>query len=151
MQIIDFYSSKDKELWLSQLRQCDWRAGEYLCYLIDSGRFYDVLGKSSQLFLLCKGDKLLSFCALTERDRVETDLTPWVGFVYTYPFARGKRLMGTLFEKVKSVAAARGSDTLYLTTDHVGLYEKYGFDFMCMMKEQNGEDTRIYKINVNKE
>ncbi len=151
MQIIDFYSSKDKEHWLSQLRQCDWRAGEYLCYLIDSGTFYDVLGKSSQLFLLCKGDKLLSFCALTERDRVETDLTPWVGFVYTYPFARGKRLMGALFKKVKSAAAARGFDTLYLTTDHVGLYEKYGFDFMCTMKEQNGEDTRIYKINVNKE
>lgn len=148
MKIIDFYAAPDREHWLTQLRFCDWRAGDYLCYLIDSGSFYEVLGESSKLLLLCEGDKLLSFCALTVRDQVETDLTPWVGFVYTFPEARGRRLMGQLLEEAKKTAAKRGYNTLYLTTDHIGLYEKYGFEFAGMMKERSGEDTRVYKIST---
>ncbi|MBR4622489.1 MAG: GNAT family N-acetyltransferase [Ruminococcus sp.] len=148
MIITDFYTSPDREHWLSQLRLCDWRAGPYLCYLIDSGKFYETLGDSSKLLLLTENEKLLSFCALTETDQVDTPLTPWIGFVYTYPEARGRRLMGILIEEAKKIAADRGFDTVYLTTDHIGLYEKYGFEFVGMMKERSGEDTRIYKIKT---
>ena len=87
MEIIDFYSSPKREYWLNKIRLCDWRAGAYLCQLIDNEQFYSVLGESSRLLLLTEGDKLLSFCTLTERDQVDTELTPWIGFVYTFPEA----------------------------------------------------------------
>ena len=144
----DFYTSPDREHWLSEIRKCDWRAGSYLCHLIDSGSFFEVLGESSKLLLLCEGGKLLSFCALTERDQVETDLTPWLGFVYTFPEARGRRLMVLLINEAKRIAAERGFDTVYLSTDHIGLYEKYGFEFVGTARERSGEPTRIYKINT---
>jgi predicted GNAT family N-acyltransferase len=151
MEIIDFYSSPKREYWLNKIRLCDWRAGAYLCQLIDNEQFYSVLGESSRLLLLTEGDKLLSFCTLTERDQVDTELTPWIGFVYTFPEARGRRLMGRLINEASHIAAGRGFDTLLLTTDHVGLYEKYGFEFVCMMKEYSGEETRIYKKKTSKE
>lgn len=149
MKIIDFCSFPDRGRWLSKLRLCDWRAGPYLCHLIDSGSFFEVLGESSKLLLLTEGEELLSFCALTERDRADTPLTPWIGFVYTYPEARGRRLMGNLIAECRRLASERGFDTLYLTTDHIGLYEKYGFEFLCTVKEHSGEDTRIYKISTH--
>ena len=55
MKIIDFCSSPDRGHWLSKLRLCDWRAGPYLCHLIDSGSFFEVLGESSKLLLLTVG------------------------------------------------------------------------------------------------
>ena len=38
-----------------------------------------------------------------------------------------------------------GIDTLYLITDHTGFYERYGWEFFCMV-QGDGEDTpsRLY-------
>ena len=35
---------------------------------------------------------------------------------------------------------------MYLITDHTSFYERYGWEFMCMVKEE-GEDrmTRMYR------
>ena len=39
-----------------------------------------------------------------------------------------------------------GIDTLYLITDHTSFYERYGWEFLCMV-QGDGEDemTRMYK------
>lgn len=36
----------------------------------------------------------------------------------------------------------------YFTLNENGLYEKYGYTFYKMMKDINGEDSRVYFINV---
>ena len=145
MNVVDFYSSPDREHWLSQLRLCDWSAGPFLCELIDGERFFDTLGSTSRLLLLTDGDKLVSFCTLSERDDIpDTELTPWVGFVYTYPDYRGKRCFGQLLSEAGRLAAADGFGSLYISTDHTGLYEKYGCELFGTMKDIHGGESRIY-------
>ena len=145
MKIIDFYSSPDREHWLSQLRLCDWGAGPFLCELIDGERFHAALGGTSKLLLLTEGEKLVSFCTLAERDDIpDTELTPWVGFVYTYPEYRGRRCFGLLLAECERLAAEAGFEAVCISTDHVGLYEKYGCEFYDTMTDTHGGESRVY-------
>ena len=40
---------------------------------------------------------------------------------------------------------AKGVSPLYLVTDHVGFYERYGWEFLGMVREADGTgQTRMY-------
>ena len=40
--------------------------------------------------------------------------------------------------------AAMGVDTLYLLTDHTGFYERYGWEFFCLARGNDGALSRLY-------
>ena len=101
MEIIDYFKSERKDHWLDKIKKSDWGAGGFLHDLIESGSFYDALGKRSTVLLLTEGDELMSFCTYAEKDDVQpTDLTPWMGFVYTFPAYRGHHYSGILMDEV---------------------------------------------------
>ena len=41
----------------------------------------------------------------------------------------------------------KGIDTLYLITDHTSFYERYGWEYLCMVEEDEGGMTRMYIHN----
>ena len=41
-----------------------------------------------------------------------------------------------------------GFSNMYLATDHVGYYEKYGFKFLGMAADPFGGNSRIYGISL---
>lgn len=54
-------------------------------------------------------------------------------------------LAGALLEHVRRDMAALGVDTLYLITDHVGFYERYGWEFVTMAECTDGSaPARLY-------
>ena len=149
--VLDYFQAPDPELWLRQIGESDWRAGQYLHSLLRDDRFHERYGARSRVLLLTEGERLLAFCTYAERDEIaDPSLTPWAGFVYTFPEARGKRRMGKLLEHAYRLAKADGHSYLYLSTDHTGLYEKYGFTFWRTMAAQNGEETRVYRLPVDR-
>ena len=64
--------------------------------------------------------------AFLESGRVR-GLTPWIGFVFTEPVYRGHRYAGQLLTHAEKCAHKLGYSKIYICTDHVGLYEKYGY------------------------
>ena len=58
--------------------------------------------------------------------------------------------MGQLLDYAAVLAHEEGKETIYISTGETGLYEKYGYSFWKMMKDVNGEDSRIYKKEVEK-
>ncbi len=148
MRVLEYHKTADPAFWLRQIGKSDWRAGRYLAELLGEGRFHEYCGSQSRLLLLTEGSSLLSFCTYAERDDLPTDLTPWIGFVYTFPEARGKRRMGKLFEHAYALAARDGFPCIYISTGETGLYEKYGCKFWKMMKDHHGADTRIYRMEI---
>ena len=42
------------------------------------------------------------------------------------------------------LSKADGINSIYISTNHNGLYEKYGYEFFGMMKDVHGEDSRVY-------
>ncbi len=125
MKIEAYFTGCRGARWLKEIGRCDWRAGQYLYQLLRDGRFHAVLGRDSRLLLLTEGDSLIAFCTYAERDEIPAEeMTPWAGFVYTFPQHRGKRRMGKLLEHVYHLAKADGFPCVYISTDHTGLYEQ---------------------------
>lgn len=149
MDIIDFFKSENQSYWLEQVKKSDWGAGKYLYELLKGGKLKELCGESTKALLLIDGGKLISFCTYAEQDDIrEPSLTPWIGFVYTFPDYRGSRRAGKLLEYAYSLAKAESHKHIYISTGETGLYEKYGYSFWKMMKDINGEDSRVYKTDI---
>ena len=148
LKIISYYESCDRAHWLGEIGKCGWRAGAFLYELLTEERFFDTVGEGSELLLLTDNDRLVSFCTFAERDEIDTNLSPWIGFVYTFPEYRGHRYAGLLFAGIAETAKARGIPKVFVSTDHIGLYEKYGFEYITDMKSIYGNMARVYVINA---
>lgn len=122
--------------YLETIRDCDWGAGKFLYEIVTENKADKLLGSYHDVLLLIDGEKLVSFCTLTEMDDVQpTNLSPWVGFLYTFPERRGHRYAGLLLDDAVRRAAEMGAEYVYLSTNHDGLYEKYGFEFFEVQKD----------------
>ena len=149
MDILVCENTVNPEWWMRQLADCDWIAGQYLYTLLREDRFHRQYGEKSRVLMLADGAKLAAFCSYAERDEIpDTDLTPWLGFVYTYPDYRGRRLMGKLIARAKEYAREDGYDTLWISTGETGLYEKYGAVYVTDMKENRGGSTHVYRMDT---
>lgn len=146
MNITECISSDYKENWITQMKNCDWGPGKWLGELMEQGKLQDTVGQGALVPMLTDGDTLVSFCTFAPRDEIwPTELTPWIGFVYTFPEYRGHRYAGQLLDYCECLATVMGKESIYISTDHIGLYEKYGYEFMYLHTDENGEESRVYK------
>lgn len=145
MQVISYFDSKDRGYWLEEIKRSRWGAGYFLCKLLTEGTFFDAVGEGSKVLLLTDGEELISFCTYAKYDDIQpTELTPWMGFVFTFPEHRGHRYVGLLFEEIERLAREEHVSTVYISTGHVGLYEKYGCDYLTQMTDIAGNPSRVY-------
>ena len=151
MQIIDFFESDCQSYWLSQIGRCDWSAGRYLYQLLQNNELKKLVGENTRLLLLVEEHvALVSFCTYAQQDDIPApSLTPWVGFVYTFPEYRGHRYIGELLQYAYNLARTDGCRNIYISTGETGLYEKYGYLFWKSMKDIHGADSRVYRIPVS--
>ena len=149
LRIIEYFSCDEQSKWLNEIQKSDWSAGQYLYELLRDHRLKELCGESTKVLMLADGEQLVSFCTYAEQDDIrEPSLTPWVGFVYTFPAFRGNRYMGELLDYAEVLARGEGNRYIYISTGETGLYEKYGYSFWKTMKDVNGEDSRVYRKMV---
>lgn len=149
MQIIDYFNCSNPEYWLCQIEKSDWSAGQYLYRLLSENNFKNAVGENSKVLMLTDGNELISFCTYAEKDDIQpTALTPWIGFVYTFPQYRGHRYVRKLFREIENLAKSENVHDIYISTNHMGLYEKYGCEFYQIMNDMNGEPSRVYRKHV---
>lgn len=144
MIVLDLYESDDQQALIEKIEQGDWRAAKFLANLLREGKFQQATGGGT-VYLLMKGEKVVSFVTLTRQDCIADEtLYPWLGFFYTFPDYRGHRYGGQLLKYAAEEVKKRGCKQVYLATDHVGLYEKFGFEYLENRTDIYGEDSRIY-------
>ena len=149
MRVINYFDSDRQSHWLNEIKRGDWGAAGFLYELLSKGTFFDAAGENSKVLLLTDGDELISFCTYAETDDIQpTELTPWMGFVYTFPEHRVHHYVGLLMEEVERLAIKEGVSEVYISTNHIGLYEKYGCEFKAEMHDMNGELSRVYVKKV---
>lgn len=152
MEIISYFEKGEPESIASQIRNSDWSGAASLSRLLDSGTFFEKLGKKSRLLVLMDEGQMAAFCTLAEKDDVpDTELTPWIGYVFTDPKYRGKGCAPELIEFAEKQALEDGYENIYISTGHEGLYEKYGYDFYGFLKNKHNQDSRIYQKKLHKE
>lgn len=146
MKIIEYFASDNKEHWKEQILLGDWQAAKFLFKLLnDTQKFDKLLGVGGKLFLLIDRENIVSFVTLTRQDCIrDGNMYPWLGFLYTYPDCRGNRYSEKLLSHAEEQVKSDNHSIVYLATDHIGLYEKYGYTYLETRKDYSGEDARIY-------
>lgn len=153
MRIINYFESNNQVALKERIEGCDWSAARFLVELLEKGTFHETLGGWGELYLLMDGENLVSFATFTGQDSVRDEsLTPWIGFVYTVPEYRRNRYAGKILAHAEAVAVSRGYCKIYIATDYLGLYEKYGYSYQENRTDCWGSDQRVLykKLEVAK-
>ena len=92
------------------------------------------------------GEKIVGGLGVIENDfHDRKDLTPNVCAVYTEEEYRGNGIAENLLNMVVEDMKKNGISPLYLITDHTSFYERYGWEFLCMVHGDGEEEmTRMY-------
>lgn len=97
-------------------------------------------------YLCMDGDNIVGGMGVIENDfHNRKELTPNVCAVYTEKDYRCKGIAGHLLNMVVDDMKSKGISPIYLVTDHSNFYERYGWEFLCMV-QGDGESnmTRMY-------
>lgn len=93
-----------------------------------------------------KEDTVLGFCQLAERDCLTrfSDRSPFLASLFIGKDLRGWGWGELLISHAKYEAARLGYEKLYVSTDHIGYYEKYGFREIGLDIDVWGRPTKVY-------
>ena len=97
-------------------------------------------------YLCLDVEKIVAGLGVIENDfHDRKDLTPNVCAVYTEEEYRRKGIAGNLLNMAVEDMKNKGITPIYLVTDHIGFYERYGWEFLCMVQgDGEPEMTRMY-------
>ena len=102
-----------------------------------------------QWYLLKKDNEIIGGAGLITNDFISRgDLYPWICAIFIEEEYRGNAYSSLLIDKAKKDTKAFGYEYLYLSTSHIGFYEKYNFKYIGQGYHPWGEDSRIYEIKL---
>ncbi|MDW0115935.1 GNAT family N-acetyltransferase [Sporosarcina thermotolerans] len=97
-------------------------------------------------YIAVDGDSIIGTYAILRNDLVSRqDLSPWLACLYVDPAYRGQAMGSKLMDHAIAEANKKGYDKLYLTTDHIGYYEKYGWSRLTECYDLFGNQTSVYE------
>ena len=97
-------------------------------------------------YLCLDGDKIVGGLGVIENDfHDRPDLTPNICAVYTEENYRCRGIAGNLLNMAVVELRTKGISPVYLLTDHMNFYERYGWQFLCMVQgDGESELSRMY-------
>ena len=97
-------------------------------------------------YLCLDGNQIVGGLGVIENDfHDRKDLTPNICAVYTEDPYRCRGIAGRLLNMAVEDLRLKGVSPVYLITDHTEFYERYGWEFLCMVQGDNETDmTRMY-------
>ena len=97
-------------------------------------------------FLCLDEDKIVGGLGVIENDfHNRKDLSPNICAVYTEEAYRNQGIAGKLLNMAIEDCRQKGISPVYLVTDHINFYERYGWEFLCMVQCDNEPNmSRLY-------
>ena len=72
------------------------------------------------------------------------EIYPWISTIFVAEEFRGRRISGRLIDFVNCYAKERGFARTYIPSEHVGLYEKYGYRYLKDITNYGNGVDRLY-------
>ena len=97
-------------------------------------------------YLCLNDDQIVGGLGVIENDfHNRKDLSPNICAVYTEESFRCQGIAGKLLNLAVEDLRSKGISPVYLVTDHTEFYERYGWEFLCMVQGDFDEDmARMY-------
>ena len=103
---------------------CGWVGGEELGEKMRNGEWLDW----ERVFFALQDGKPAGFCALTDQDGYpQLPYSPYISELFVAPAFRGNRIGKDLLTAAEQYASEAGFAQVFLMTDLIGFYEKYGY------------------------
>ena len=100
-------------------------------------------------FLCLEGEAIVGGLGVIENDfHDRKDLTPNICAVYTEAAFRGNGIAGQLLNMAVEDLRSKGMSPVYLLTNHTGFYERYGWEFLCMV--QGDGETELSRMYIHR-
>ena len=121
---------------------CSWRGTQFLVDQMKQGRIHGW----ERVLVAVEDGKIAGFCAVCEHDCIpDVTYTPFVTTLFVEEEYRGHRLSQRLIETAVEYLRTLDFDAAYLLSDHVGLYEKYGFSVIDKCPTPWGKEEQIFR------
>lgn len=72
------------------------------------------------------------------------EIYPWISTLFVSEEYRGRRISGKLVDFANEYAKQHGFDRTYIPSEHIGLYEKYGYSYLRDIVNYGGGTDRLY-------
>lgn len=72
------------------------------------------------------------------------EIFPWISTVFVSEAYRGRRISGMLIDFANRYAREVGFDRTYIPSEHIGLYEKYGYRYVKDIVNYGNGTDRLY-------
>ena len=102
-------------------------------------------------YVVMDNERIIGGCGIIETDfHLRPDLTPNLCALYVEEEYRCNGIAGELMDFVCDDLSHLGLQRLYLITDHTSFYERYGWKFLEMVKNDDGEsESRMYVREIS--
>ena len=134
----------DSEIWcklINYSKNCSWIAGKHLADMMENNSFTEW----ESVFATISEDKIIGFCTFLKTDYYpENRYSPWISSIFVDEAYRGCRISGKMIETVIAYAKEHGFSKVFIPSDMIGFYEKYGFEKIDELRNYGGEIDNIF-------
>lgn len=149
MKIISVRKNPEYKDKVIQYIQNSWSEVSPVIYENCISNCIDAEESLPQWYLLEKENEIIGCAGLITNDFISRmDLYPWLCAVFINKEHRGHNYGNLLIEQAKKDTKKFGFRYLNLCTDHIGYYEKFGFQYIGQGYHPWKEESRIYQIKV---
>lgn len=122
-------------------QHCSWAAGPHLADMLRRNAFTDW----ESVFAAVEDGEIIGFCTFLKTDYYpENRYWPWISSIFIAEPYRGRHISKLMIERVMDYAKEQGFTRVYIPSDMLGFYEKYGFTRIDVLRNYGGEMDFIF-------
>jgi len=132
---------------LKFVENCSWvEAKEHIADNIRNWVYQDW----ERIFVAVINGKIVGMTSIMETDYYPLpDIYPWVSGIFVSEEYRNHRISGMMIEAANEYALSIGFERTYIPSGFTGLYEKYGYQYVCDISNYGGGTDRLYVKELN--
>lgn len=127
---------------LAFIENCSWdEVKEHMTDLVRNWRFIDW----ETMFVAKADGKIIGMTSVMKEDYYPMpELMPWISCVYVSEEFRGLRVGGKMIDHANEYLRGLGFTQSYIPSDHVGVYEHYGYHYIKDIVNYGGGTDHLF-------
>ncbi|MCR5799618.1 MAG: GNAT family N-acetyltransferase [Lachnospiraceae bacterium] len=127
---------------LTFIENCSWNeVKEHMADLVRNWKFTDW----ETMFVAKADGKIVGMTSVMKEDYYpRPELMPWISSVFVSENYRGLRVSGKLIDYANEYLRGLGFTQSYIPSEHVGLYERYGYHYINDIVNYGGGTDHLF-------